>query len=235
MSAHLTEEEQIEALKRWWQSNGKIVVAVILAGIIGWFGWNLWQDRQQTLAESASSKYSELMATINTAPGTSLTDEQTATARQRAGEIIAAQPDSLYGNLAALILAQLAVDSGDLAQAETQLKAVIGHAANAGMAKLAKLRLARVLSAQGDYEAALALVSGSIDAAFEAAYAETRGDIYMAQDQLALAQTAYQQALAALPPQQASRRSLLQLKLDNTRVAGNATAEEPMSATEGDV
>ena len=47
MEDYRTEEEQIEALKRWWSENGKsIVIGIALAGA-SVFGWRAWQDQQQ--------------------------------------------------------------------------------------------------------------------------------------------------------------------------------------------
>ncbi len=237
MAAHLTEEEQIEAVKRWWNENGKITVAVILAAALGWFGWNNWQDRQEQLAEQASMQYAELMAVVG--GNQTLTDKQQATAKLLASEIVESQAGTLYGNFAAFHLAKLAVSAGDLAEAEAQLRNAINQAANSGIAKLANLRLARVLSAGGDHEGALALLSASNtgdNGAFSAAYAEARGDIYVVQNQLDLARTAYEQALASLTPQARSRGGLLQLKLDNATVAGEETAPatDEAPATEGD-
>jgi predicted negative regulator of RcsB-dependent stress response len=235
VAAHLTEEEQIEAVKRWWNENGKITVAVILAAALGWFGWNNWQDRQEQLAEQASMQYAELMAVVG--GNQALTEKDQATAKLLAGEIVASQADTLYGNFAGFQLAKLAVNTGDLAEAEAQLRSTINQAVNPGIAKLANLRLARVLSAGGDHEAALALLNAGDNGAFSAAYAETRGDIYVVQNQLDLARTAYEQAVASLTPEERSRGGLIQLKLDNARVAGQdspAADEAPMPATEGD-
>lgn len=239
MAAHLTEEEQLEALKRWWQDNGKVVVTAILLLVVGWFGWSSWQDRQERLAQEASEKYSELMAAVSAAPGENLSEEERATAKLIASEIIESRPKSLYGNFAALMMARLAVDSGDLTAAAEHLRHARANAANSGIAHVADLRLARLLAAQGNYEEALTLINSSTDEAFQAAYAEARGDIHLAQDQLDLAQTAYEQALATLPPRQTSRSGILRLKLDNTKVAEGAGAApaapaEPADAAEGD-
>ena len=44
MADHITEEEQIEALKRWWDENGKQVVLAIVLTVGGYFGWQAWTD-----------------------------------------------------------------------------------------------------------------------------------------------------------------------------------------------
>lgn len=236
MSAHLTEEEQIEALKRWWSENGKMTVALILAAVIGWFGWSSWQDRQAQLAQQASDQYAELMTVMTVGQGESLSEEQEATARLIAAEITESRPKSLYGNMAALLLAKLAMDKGDLAEAESRVRGVISNAANASMAKLANLRLARIVAAQGDREGALALLDSDIEEAYRAAYAEARGDIYFAQQQLELAHQAYEQALANLGADNSNRRGLIEIKRDNAQIATDGIEEAPEAAAtaEGD-
>ena len=46
METFRTEEEQVEAIKRWWQENGKstvLGVAIAMAAVFGWRGWNDYQ------------------------------------------------------------------------------------------------------------------------------------------------------------------------------------------------
>jgi len=38
VSDHITEEEQIEAFKRWWNENGRSVVVGIVLAVVGYFG-----------------------------------------------------------------------------------------------------------------------------------------------------------------------------------------------------
>ena len=62
MDAYRTEEEQVEAIKRWWSENGKGVIAAVVIGVLGSVGWQSWQDRQVSQAEAASGIYQELLA-----------------------------------------------------------------------------------------------------------------------------------------------------------------------------
>ena len=43
MSLHAEEEETIEALKKWWDENGKQLVAIAVFVFGGYGGWLLWQ------------------------------------------------------------------------------------------------------------------------------------------------------------------------------------------------
>ena len=37
-----TEEEQLEAIKRWWKENGTSLIAGVAIAAAGVFGWNAW-------------------------------------------------------------------------------------------------------------------------------------------------------------------------------------------------
>ena len=61
MVEHKTEEEQIEAVKRWWSENGRVVVIAVLIGVSGSFGWQFWQDYKQERREQAALEYWQLV------------------------------------------------------------------------------------------------------------------------------------------------------------------------------
>jgi predicted negative regulator of RcsB-dependent stress response len=50
---HITEEEQIEALKRWWEENGKQTLLGIALIVGGYFGWQAWTDHGVEQASAA--------------------------------------------------------------------------------------------------------------------------------------------------------------------------------------
>jgi len=41
-----TEEEQVEQIKKWWNSNGKQIIAGAVIGLAGIWGWNTYSDYQ---------------------------------------------------------------------------------------------------------------------------------------------------------------------------------------------
>ena len=65
MAEMKTEEEQVEALKRWWQENGKSLILTVAVTIGGVLSWNGYQDHQVNQAETASVYFQQLM---NSAP-----------------------------------------------------------------------------------------------------------------------------------------------------------------------
>jgi len=219
VAEHLNDEEQLEALKRWWKQNGMPIVAALVLVAGGWFGWHFWQDRQQADAAEAALLHANMLEQLaayenGDVDKASLASGHAQTLKSRHG-------DSQYGRYAALVLAKLAVADGDLDGAAGELQWVMDNADDAGMKALAALRLARVEVARGNDDAALGLLALDAPAAMTALRAELEGDIRARQGDAEAARAAYQRALDNLGPADASARPLLELKL--SQVAGPGT------------
>ena len=52
-----SEEEQVDKLKKWWDSNGKQIIAGAVLGLAGIFGWNYYVDYQDSQALNARALY----------------------------------------------------------------------------------------------------------------------------------------------------------------------------------
>jgi predicted negative regulator of RcsB-dependent stress response len=155
VSVHLSEEEQLEVLKRWWKDYGKTVVIAVLVAVVGYFGYTTWQDQKRQKAEKASEVYEQLLKLANAEPGKTLTDSDKATITHLAGELKDGNSKSLYAHSAAFFLAKLAVEDSKLDVAVNELKWVLSAKPEAATEQLARLRLARVLTAQKAYADAL--------------------------------------------------------------------------------
>lgn len=219
MSAHLTEEEQLEALKRWWADNGKSLIVAVVLGVGGFLGFNSWQDSRQASDEAASAQYEQIAELI--AKGEALTDQESATVTHLASQLKENHSDTLYGIQAALLLAKQAVSEQELAQAEAELRWAKAQAGEANIAHLVRLRLARVLSAQEKYTDALAELKVADEGAFASLYAEGRGDAYLAQADAANAANEYQAALNSLSAEDAARANTLRMKLNSVQMAAD--------------
>jgi len=246
VAEHLTEEEQIESMKRWWDDNGKSTLVGIALAVTGYFGWGAYQDSQQVAAEAAASSYEALMQSLNSAPeGRALSAEQQATAQHLAKGLKAEHSSSLYAAQAALFMAQQAVKADDLERAAAELQWVLDSGVEQPLALLTRLRLARVQLAQLAFGAALATASDVDSGVFKSAFAEVRGDALLARagaqsdasagtvDVLA-ARAAYQVALDHLQQEDASRGALLQMKIDNLQPAP-VIAATPVGAVDSPV
>lgn len=218
MADHLTEEEQIEALKQWWKDNWTfIVIPVVLAGSL-YYGWAVWQQKKEAQAESGSVIYQQLIKALETTPGAELSDQQRTQAESLASEIAETHAGSLYADNGNLILARLAVEKQELSAAEGYIQRVVDNGTNESIKDLAKARLARVKLAQSKFDEALALVSSAADSEYKSMFAEIRGDALAGQGNSGAAKTAYEEAVESLPERQFSRQSILQLKIDGVEI-----------------
>lgn len=209
-----TEEQQIEAIKRWWKENGTMVIAGIVLGLGAIFGWRYYGNMQQQHNQMASAMYDNVMSSAML--NSNLDEQQT-----RVNKLMAEFEDTPYASLSALILAKQQVQQGELSQAAQQLEWVIKNAERPEVQHIARLRLIRVLYSSGKYDQALALAEIDYPASFAALYEELKGDLYVARGDLDQARAAYDSAL--LHSQDQPNR-WLQLKRDDL---GNTRTGEP--------
>jgi len=222
VESYRTEEEQVEALRKWWDENGRsTLLAIALALGVG-FGWQGWQKHQVNMAGEASASYDAMLDAVrNTA-----TDEDVSTVRHLAEGIKADYPGTTYAQFAALHLARLAMleDQPDVAEAE--LRWVLTSNPEDEIRILTELRLARVKAAQGNPQGGLEILKSATPGAYEAAFLEAEGDMYLQLDQTAQAISAYEQATALAAAAGVGASAALQQKLGAlTPIAARESAD----------
>lgn len=202
----LEEQEQLAALKAWWQENGGPVLAIIcvvLIALASWQGWNYYQRKQ-------SAQASRLYETVQTAARAGdLTQVREAT-----GAIIEHYPRTAYAALAALVSAKANFQGGDLKTARAQLAWVAKNAKDAGLQDIARLRLVSVMLDEKAYAEALTILDAKHGAAFGALFLAARGDVLVAQGKKDEARSAYKDALDKAGAGDAGLRASIQLRLD---------------------
>jgi predicted negative regulator of RcsB-dependent stress response len=204
-----TEEEELAVIRDWWQRNGKPLLTGGALALIAVFGWNGWQKHQLSEAQGASVLYQQLLETslvANAQPDASKVADL-------AGKLKAQYPGTHYAQFGSLLLAKVAVESGKLDDANSELKSVLDKPVDATLAELARQRLARVLAVQGKAEEALALLVGDADQAYVASREELKGDLLAKLERTDEALAAYQKAKAALSSDAAVGG--LQIKIDD--------------------
>lgn len=214
MEAYRTEEEQLEALKKWWQENSKSLFAAIALALAASFGWQTWQENKSTQAETASVIYQDMLDAVTVMTSGPASADQVATVRHLAGTLKADYASTSYAQFAALHLAKMAVAENDMEAAERELRWVLTSNPGEDLQLITSLRLARVVAARGDTSAALAMVQGSDKGSYAASYAEVEGDIYLQLNQDDQAREAYSRAAALILAEGGTISQSLQLKLD---------------------
>lgn len=213
-----TEEEQVQALKAWWDENGKSLllgIAVALAAVLGWKGW---QQQQATHADNASILYQNLLDSVVGAIGPQQDEAKLATANHLHDQLKADYEGTAYANYAALIMARVAVDQGELTQAVAELDWALANQPTESMFILATMRKARILADQGDVDKSLSLVGSLPVGGYAVSLNELKGDLFLLKGDIELARQSYQKAFDATT---ANNRPVLEMKLNDLAAEGS--------------
>ncbi|MDH5484961.1 MAG: tetratricopeptide repeat protein [Gammaproteobacteria bacterium] len=183
-----TEEQQVEALKKWWKENATMVIAGVALALAAVSGFRFYTDYQQQHAEDASLIYETVVAQVSA-------NQKTDESQTRVNDLMAEYADTPYASLAALVLAKQQVNNGELVKARQQLEWVMNESRQLELQNIARLRLIRVLIATKNFDQALMLVNVDHPESFTAMYEELKGDLFVAQGKTEQARVAYDKAL----------------------------------------
>ncbi|MBT5230956.1 MAG: tetratricopeptide repeat protein, partial [Methylococcales bacterium] len=114
---HDTEEEQIEAMKKWWEENGKSVIFGLCIGVVAIVGWNVWSSHKVEQGQEASSLYTKLSQNVDT---------DIAYAETLNATIQDDFSSTVYAQLSEMKLAKVKLASKDQAAAIAHLQKVVG-------------------------------------------------------------------------------------------------------------
>lgn len=182
----LQEQEQLDALKAFWNKYGNLItwtLVLALTAFAGWNGWNWWQRDQ---AVKAGAMFDELDRAAQAGDG------------ERAGRVFedlkARYPRTAFAQQGALIAARVQFDKAQLDGARAALAWAADNGPEVELRTVARLRLAALQSEAGQHDEALATLSGATAPGFEALVADRRGDVLLAKGQREEARAAYQAA-----------------------------------------
>lgn len=223
MATYGSDEEQIEALKRWWNENGTSLLTGIALVLAVFFGMRYWQGAQQNQSGMASDLYQQIADLALANMSAPITEQGLVGAQAVYASLKSDHPDSVYTRYAALAIAGFYVEHEQLDEAAAELQWVLDNP-KIGLIKTvdeelllaARSRLARVRIAQGRPQEALDLLRAVDPGAFSGSYAEVEGDALVALGDTDAARGAYQRALAEL---NTGNPLLLQLKLQDLGVS----------------
>ena len=205
MEVYESEQEQIDAIKKWWKENGKAVIIGAVLGFGSLIGWQQWQANVQMQRESASMEYDVMLADLE--------NNNYQEVKDRGAHILSAYQSTSYAALSAMSLAKIYVEEGDFSAAKTYLQVVIDQDKQPQLKQVAQLRLARLLLADGDAVQALSQLKTVKVGGFGAVVSELEGDIHVALGNRDMARAAYQRALDTI--ETGVDATLLNMKLDD--------------------
>ena len=191
-----TDQEKAEDLKRWWKENGTSVMLGVALAIGSVVGWQQWQAHQLAEAEEASSLFATQQKQADPATLAELKQKTS----------------SPYASLAALNAAKQDVEADKEDQAKAELQWTIDNTSDDLIKQVASLQLARLQISTKDFAAAKSLLNQSYSPAYSSLINELKGDLYLAQDQISDAASAYQQAIQSST---GNAPRYLQMKLDS--------------------
>lgn len=178
-----------------------ILIVLIAYGSIQFYG-----QYKTKKAEEASLKYESLLENIR--------NKNVTLAKENAQYIMQNYANTPYGPLSALMSAKLFIEENKLNLAEEDLRKTLKMTTTEPMHSVARVRLAKVLAEQKNYEEAIkTLEVAKKPDGYKTLYEETKGDIYLMQKDRVKARDAYAEALKAAP--EGLPLSRLQLKYND--------------------
>lgn len=182
MSDNLTEDQQVEELKKWWKENGRSIIVGAVMGLALIGGWQGWQGYQEKQAEAGAAAYDQFSGKIQ------LNDAGAAAAELNA--LHAEHGDTLYAAFANLQMAEAQISSGDAEAAAGQLQQVISGSKDQGLVQIAAIRLARLYASQDKFAEARQALKHITSTAFEAESLAIEGQVALGEGNLEAAQVA---------------------------------------------
>ncbi len=203
MEVYVTEEQQVEAIKKWFNQYGNMLswVVIIVAFIIS--GALYWRHHQQVVRDAASDEYMALLE------GLEKNDKDTI--NSKAQTLIKEYEASPYASLAEFVIAHQAIDENELAKSEEKLKWIMGHSSQKNFDDIARIRLMRLLISQNKLDEAMKYYSDK-KSPYLTLMAELKGDILVKKKDLNGAKQAYALALEQAP-EESMHGPLLKMKM----------------------
>ena len=189
MDVYKSEKEQWEDVKTWLRENSPWIVAGVVLGVGIIYGYRYWESRQNHRAIEAHLIYGNV---LNALYGNKK-DEALKELARLDGDF----GSTPYGDQARLALARWYVDSGKPADAIAPLTRIMNDSQDEALRLVARLRVARILAAEGKLDDAQKMLDGAASSGFDPRFQEARGDVLYAKGDRAGALAAYQAAAAS--------------------------------------
>ena len=207
-----TEEQQVEAIKAWWDENGRAVMLGVGLGVFVIAAYGFWESRKEKAAVNASDLYSQSVDALRAGD----TDK----AQALATELSEKHSGALYASYGRMTAARAAVEAGDIEAAAEHLEWAVKHTDQPDVKVIAQVRLARIKAELGDVAAGFKALPKSVNEAFTGIVEEVRGDLHLLDGDPTAARNAY---LAAQAAGGVADPDSLQMKINDIAEPANAS------------
>ena len=193
MSVYMTEEEQLEAIKKWWARYSTLITVVLSLVLLGISGYKYWQWHQVKVNTQASNAYEHLMVAFS--------NHDNKAVKSYANQLINEYGQTVYAHAARLTMAKLYVSQDHYDKALETLKVVSNNSPLKALKQVARIRIARLLAAEKSFDDALTELTSVDDVAYLPVVNELKGDIFVATGQYKQAIVSYKEAITAVRTQ----------------------------------
>jgi predicted negative regulator of RcsB-dependent stress response len=184
----LTDEEQLQEVKRLLKEYGPVLIIGALLGVGGFFGLRYYHGYQDEQGLKAAAKFNEMAVALQ------LND--TKKAREVGTVLVKDYPRSAYADQAQLTLGRIEVEEGHGDKAVEPITDVMNNSKDDQLKLIARLRLARVLIDQNKPDDAIKLLDDPKVGTFAGRFHEVRAEALKAKKDTAGAVKEYKAALA---------------------------------------
>ena len=192
MAYDLEEQDQIDALKTWWKTNGNMVTWVAIVALASFSSVQGWKYYQHQRSSQASAQYQAL---------TQVDSKDIKAIQGISAQLMEKYTSTPYAGRAALIAAKANFAAKDSKSAKSQLEWAAKNAKEEAVQSVALLQLAAIQLEEKTYDEALKTLATKHGSGFDGLFADLKGDVLVAQGKTAEAKLAYQEALTKLDTQ----------------------------------
>ena len=203
MEVYTTENEQIDAIKRFFVNNGKALVIGLVVGVGAIIGWNYWQSHQANRLQESAQAFEQITSQLQTGSKQALL----------AGERFANETKNIYGILTNIKLAKIAVEKNDITGAEKALLNALATAQLDDLKDLINVRLARVQLVFNKIDQALMTLTQVQNKGWSAIVEDIRGDGLLKKGDIAGARAAYSKGIESSGAEM--MKTILKIKINS--------------------
>ncbi|MET6678782.1 YfgM family protein [Citrobacter amalonaticus] len=206
MEIYENENDQVDAIKRFFAENGKALAVGVILGVGALVGWRYWNSHQTESARAASLSYQTVVSSLSAGKAEDLS----------AAEKFAADNKNTYGALASMELAQQFVDQNQLEKAAAQLQQGLAATSDENLNAVITLRLARVQVQLKQADTALKTLESVKGEGWAAIVADLRGEALLSKGDKQGARSAWEAGVKSNASPALSE--MMQMKINNLSI-----------------